>query len=93
MRNIDIVKLICKELGKPESLITHVEDRKGHDIRYAIDATKIRNELGWLPKTKFEDGIKKTINWYLENRAWWERIISGDYMNYYEKMYGQRAEM
>jgi dTDP-glucose 4,6-dehydratase len=93
MKNIDIVKLICKELGKPESLITHVEDRKGHDMRYAIDPTKIHNELGWLPETKFEDGIKKTIKWYLENREWWETIISGEYQNYYEKMYGNRAEV
>ena len=90
MRNIDIVKLICRELGKPESLITHVADRKGHDLRYAIDPTKIHNELGWLPETKFEDGIKKTIRWYLDNRPWWEEIISGEYQNYYEKMYGDR---
>ena len=76
MKNIDIVKLICKELGKPESLITHVTDRKGHDLRYAIDPTKIHNELGWLPETKFEDGIKETIRWYLYNRKWWEMIIS-----------------
>lgn len=88
MRNIDIVKLICKELNKPESLITYVTDRKGHDMRYAIDPTKIHNELGWLPETKFEDGIKKTIYWYLENREWWEEIITGKYQNYYEKMYG-----
>ncbi len=74
MKNIDIVKLICKQLGKPESLITHVEDRKGHDMRYAIDPTKIHNELGWLPETKFDDGIKKTIKWYLENREWWEKL-------------------
>ena len=72
MRNIDIVKLICKELGKPESLITHVTDRKGHDMRYAIAPTKIHNELGWLPETKFADGIKKTIKWYLENQKWWK---------------------
>ena len=90
MANIDIVKLICRELGKPESLITHVADRKGHDMRYAIDPTKIHNELGWLPETKFEDGIKKTIRWYLDNRPWWEEIISGEYRNYYEKMYGNR---
>ena len=76
MKNIYIVKLICKELGKPESLITHVTDRKGHDLRYAIDPTKIHNELGWLPETKFEDGIKETIRWYLDNRKWWEMIIS-----------------
>lgn len=90
MRNIDIVKLICKELGKPESLITYVADRKGHDMRYAIDPTKIHNELGWLPETRFEDGIRKTIKWYLENRDWWEEIISGEYQNYYQKMYGNR---
>ena len=89
-QNIEIVKIICKELGKPESLITHVGDRKGHDMRYAIDPTKIHSELGWLPETKFEDGIKKTIKWYLENREWWETIISGEYQNYYEKMYSNR---
>lgn len=75
MRNIDIVKLICKELGKPESLITFVTDRKGHDMRYAIDPTKIHNELGWLPETKFADGIKKTIKWYLENEQWWRPLL------------------
>lgn len=90
MRNIDIVKLICKELGKPESLIAHVPDRKGHDRRYAIDLSKIFKELGWLPETKFADGIKLTIKWYLENRQWWEDIISGEYRHYYEKMYGGR---
>lgn len=90
MANIDIVKLICKELGKPESLITHVTDRKGHDMRYAIDPTKIHNELGWLPETRFQDGIKKTIQWYLDNKTWWEEIISGEYQNYYERMYGSR---
>ena len=90
MRNIDIVKLICKLLDKPETLITYVTDRKGHDMRYAIDPTKIHNELGWLPETKFEDGIRKTIQWYLDNRPWWENIISGEDQNYYEKMYGNR---
>ena len=89
-QNIEIVKIICKELEKPESLITHVEDRKGHDMRYAIDPTKIHNELGWLPETKFEDGIKKTIRWYLDNKEWRQTIISGEYQNYYEKMYGNR---
>lgn len=79
MANIDIVKLICKELDKPESLITFVEDRKGHDRRYAIDPTFIHDELGWLPETKFEDGIKKTIKWYLDNQDWWENILSGEY--------------
>ena len=87
--NIDIVKIILKLLDKPESLITYVADRKGHDMRYAIDPTKIHRELGWIPETKFEDGIVKTIDWYLKNRQWWEKIISGDYMNYYERMYGR----
>ena len=81
MRNIDIVKLICKELGKPESLITYVIDRKGHDMRYAIDPTRIHNELGWLPETKFADGIKKTIKWYLENKKWWMEIVNGKYQD------------
>lgn len=90
MRNIDIVKLICKILDKPESLITYVTDRKGHDMRYAIDPTKIHNDLGWLPETKFIDGLRKTIEWYLDNREWWETIISGEYKNYYEKMYHNR---
>lgn len=91
MRNIDIVRLICRELGKPESLIRHVQDRKGHDRRYAIDPTKIHSELGWMPKTRFADGIKKTIQWYLDNRPWWEKIVSGEYHSYYERMYGHRA--
>ncbi len=90
MKNIDIVKLICDYLKKPYSLITYVADRKGHDMRYAIDPTKIHNELGWLPETKFKDGIKKTIEWYLNNREWWETIISGEYVDYYEKMYSGR---
>ena len=74
MQNIDIVKLICKELGKPESLITYVEDRKGHDRRYAIDPAKIHRELGWLPETAFAEGIQRTIQWYLNNREWWEPL-------------------
>ena len=90
MRNIDIVKTIIKELGKSEDLITYVTDRAGHDMRYAIDPTKIKNELGWLPETKFEDGIKKTIKWYLDNTSWWENIINGEYQNYYKKMYDNR---
>ena len=90
MKNIDIVKIICKALGKPESLITYVTDRKGHDMRYAIDPTKIHTELGWLPETKFADGIQKTIQWYLEHKEWWETIISGEYQGYYERMYGNR---
>ena len=93
MRNIDIVKLICQKLGKPESLITYVADRKGHDMRYAIDPTKIHRELGWLPETKFADGLDKTIDWYLTHRDWWETIISGEYRNYYEKMYGNREQL
>ena len=88
--NIEVVETILHILGKPESLIEHVTDRKGHDLRYAIDPTKIEEELGWKPKTSFEDGINKTIDWYLENKAWWEKIISGEYQNYYEKMYGNR---
>ncbi len=90
MRNIDIVKIICEKLGKPESLITYVTDRKGHDMRYAIDPAKIHTELGWLPETKFADGIEKTIQWYLDNRSWWEAIVSGEYRDYYERMYGGR---
>ena len=89
-QNIEIVKLICHVLGKPESLIKHVTDRKGHDMRYAIDPAKVHHELGWLPETKFEDGIQKTIQWYLDNRAWWGAIVSGEYQSYYEKMYGNR---
>ena len=85
--NLEVVKTILKQLGKPESLITYVTDRPGHDMRYAIDPTKIHTELGWLPETKFDDGIKATINWYLENESWWKNILSGDYQNYFQKMY------
>ena len=88
--NLDVVKTILKQLGKPESLITFVGDRKGHDLRYAIDPSKIHGELGWMPETKFDDGICQTIDWYLNNESWWKNIISGDYMEYYEKMYGNR---
>mgnify|MGYP000869584325 FL=1 len=88
--NLEVVVAILKELNKPESLITYVADRPGHDMRYAIDPAKIHNELGWLPKTKFDDGIRQTVEWYLENRSWWENIISGEYKNYYERMYGHR---
>ncbi|MDE6550688.1 MAG: dTDP-glucose 4,6-dehydratase [Clostridia bacterium] len=91
MRNIDIVKTICRLLGKSEDLITYVTDRKGHDMRYAIDPAKIHAELGWLPETKFSDGICKTVDWYLNNRNWWEEIVSGEYRDYYEKMYGNRG--
>jgi len=89
-KNLDVVKTILKILGKSEDLIEFVTDRKGHDRRYAIDPTKITHELGWTPKTRFDDGIKLTVAWYLENRAWWQKIISGEYQNYYEKMYGNR---
>lgn len=88
--NLEVVKTILSELDKPETLISYVTDRLGHDRRYAIDPTKITGELGWAPKTYFDDGIKKTIRWYLDNRSWWENILSGDYQAYYEKMYGNR---
>ena len=88
--NLEVVKTIIKELGKSEDLIEFVTDRPGHDRRYAIDPTKIHNELGWLPATKFNDGIKKTIEWYLTHKLWWKKIISGEYQNYYEKMYKNR---
>lgn len=88
--NLQVVKAILKELGKPESLIRFVTDRPGHDMRYAIDPSKIRRELGWLPTTKFDDGIKKTVKWYLDNRSWWEHIVNGEYKDYYDRMYGKR---
>ena len=88
--NLEVVKTILKILGKSENLIQFVTDRKGHDQRYAIDPTKIERELGWTPKTKFDDGIKLTVDWYLQNKNWWEKIISGEYQNYYAKMYGNR---
>ena len=91
--NIDVVKTILKQLGKGEDLIEYVGDRKGHDRRYAIDPTKIHNELGWLPETKFEDGIKATVQWYLDNRSWWENIISGEYQDYYERMYTKNSAL
>ncbi|MCL2080418.1 MAG: GDP-mannose 4,6-dehydratase, partial [Oscillospiraceae bacterium] len=75
---------------KPESLISYVTDRPGHDMRYAIDPSKINSELGWLPETKFEDGLKLTIKWYLENESWWRNILCGDYQSYYAKMYSNR---
>ena len=88
--NLEVVKTIIRILGKSEDLIKFVTDRPGHDMRYAIDPTKIRNELGWFPETSFDEGIKKTVDWYLANRKWWETIISGEYMDYYDKMYGNR---
>jgi dTDP-glucose 4,6-dehydratase len=91
--NLEVVKTILKEIGKSESLITYVADRPGHDLRYAIDYQKIQNELGWLPVTSFEIGIKTVIAWYLENRSWWESITNGDYQYYYEKMYGDQNKL
>lgn len=88
--NIDVVKTVLKILGKDESLIRYVKDRPGHDMRYAIDPTKIKNELGWYPETTFDEGIKKTVEWYLQNEDWWQNIVSGEYMSYYEKMYKER---
>jgi len=88
--NIEVVKLILKFLGKPESLIRHVEDRPGHDRRYAMDADKLRRELGWQPEHSFEGAMEATVKWYVENRAWWERIRSGEYLKYYERLYGDR---
>lgn len=89
--NLEVVKIILEKLGKPESLITYVTDRPGHDMRYAIDPTKIHDELGWLPETKFEDGIVQTIEWYLNNKEWWENILSGDYQNYFDEMYKNKG--
>ena len=91
--NIDIVKTILKQLGKPESLIKFVKDRPGHDRRYAIDATKLRTELGWNPKYNFETGIEQTIKWYLDNQEWWRNIISGEYQEYFKFQYGDRLEV
>jgi dTDP-glucose 4,6-dehydratase len=88
--NIEIVKLILKNLGKSESLITYVEDRLGHDRRYAIDSSKIQNELGWKPAYTFERGIAETIQWYVDNKQWWKRIVSGEYQKYYQMLYGGR---
>ncbi|MFU0831786.1 MAG: dTDP-glucose 4,6-dehydratase [Oscillospiraceae bacterium] len=88
--NLQVVKTILRELGKPESLIRFVADRPGHDRRYAIDPTKIYTELGWEPTTAFDDGIKKTIEWYLNHKPWWEHILKGEYQNYYKKMYENR---
>ena len=88
--NIDVVKTILSSLNKSENLIEYVKDRPGHDLRYAIDPTKIEKELGWKPEYTFDTGIKKTIEWYLANKPWWEHIISGEYKNYFNKMYGNR---
>lgn len=89
-KNIDLVKLLLKKLEKPERLVTFVKDRPGHDRRYAIDSTKIQRELGWRPHYTFEEGLSETIDWYLTHEPWWRRIISGEYQQYYKKMYDER---
>ena len=89
-QNIEVVKTILHALGKSEELIAFVKDRPGHDRRYSIDPSKIHRELGWLPQTSFDDGIQKTVEWYLQNRSWWEHIRSGDYRSYYEQQYGMK---
>ena len=88
--NLEVVKTILKQLNKSEDLIHFVTDRPGHDLRYAIDPTKIETELGWKPVYNFDTGIKQTIDWYLNNKSWWENIISGEYQEYYAKMYKDR---
>ena len=88
--NIDIVKQVLSLVGKPESLIQYVKDRLGHDRRYAIDSSKAKEKLGWEPRHRFEAALAATVRWYVENRPWWERVISGEYMKYYEKQYGAR---
>ncbi len=88
--NLEVVKTILKALDKPESLIKFVTDRPGHDMRYAIDPTKLETELGWKPKYNFDTGIAQTIEWYLNNKEWWQNILSGEYANYFDKMYGNR---
>lgn len=90
MTNIDIVRLILKHLGKGDEMIEYVKDRPGHDRRYAIDNTKIETDLGWTPEFSFESAIGKTIDWYLNNKEWWQRIISGEYEKYYSQLYGKR---
>lgn len=88
--NLEVVKAILRELGKADDLIYFVTDRPGHDLRYAIDPAKIQRELGWYPQTDFETGIGRTVRWYLENRSWWEHIVSGEYQDYYRRMYQNR---
>lgn len=90
LTNIAITREILRQLGKPESLIQFVKDRPGHDRRYAIDSTKIQRELGWQPKTSLAEGMARTVKWYVANRAWWERIKSGEYQKYYDKLYRER---
>ena len=88
--NLEVVKTILKALNKPETLIYYVADRPGHDLRYAIDPTKLETELGWKPEYNFDTGIAQTIQWYLDNKQWWENILSGEYKDYYERQYGDR---
>ncbi|WP_206811176.1 dTDP-glucose 4,6-dehydratase [Paradesulfitobacterium ferrireducens] len=88
--NLELVKTVLRLLDRPEDLIEFVKDRPGHDRRYAIDAGKIKRELGWEPQIRFEEGIQNTVKWYLEHEPWWRAIISGEYMNYYDRMYGQK---
>jgi len=90
MPNIEIIKLILRKLGKSEEMIEYVKDRPGHDRRYAINSSKIKNELGWEPLFSFEEAISKTIEWYIDNKNWWSRIISGKYQDYYETQYNQQ---
>ena len=88
--NLQVVKTILSILGKGDDMIIYVTDRPGHDMRYAIDPTKIKDELGWYPETDFDTGIKKTVQWYLDNKQWWKNIRNGEYMDYYDRMYGDR---
>ena len=96
-KNIDLIKVLIKvtdrllgrQEGTSDHLITFVADRAGHDLRYAIDSTKLKNELGWMPSLQFEEGIEKTVKWYLDNQAWLDEVTSGEYQRYYEKMYGK----
>ena len=90
--NLQVVKTVLRVLDKPESLIKYVTDRPGHDMRYAIDPAKLKRELGWEPVYNFDTGIEQTIRWYLDNREWWEHIISGEYSSYFDKMYGERLQ-
>jgi dTDP-glucose 4,6-dehydratase len=89
--NLEVVKTILRELNKPESLITYVTDRAGHDLRYAIDPTKIEQELGWKPEYNFDTGIKQTVQWYIKNKSWWQHILSGEYQNYFKEAYGDEV--
>jgi dTDP-glucose 4,6-dehydratase len=89
--NLEVVRRVLAQLGKPESLIQYVKDRPGHDRRYAIDATRARTRLGWAPRHAFEEGLAETVRWYVEHRGWWERVLSGEYREYYERQYGSRG--